>query len=289
MWHKSFLLITLLAIVQVSQADGQKPIRGYQLNRTHPLTRGLVFYGLMNEGSGSKINDSSGNQNTGTFYGNTNWVPGKFGPCLNFDGVTDYVDLGANPQFDYSSMTVCVWFSFTTDIGSGAGSTLIHGGSSNTNFWEITARLGKIITAIATTGGQMRTANTYNNGQWHHICWIRGSRPYIDGVLTSVDTYNTTYAIEGNAKISRNNATMAWNGLIDNVMIYDRALTAVEISQLYREPFSMFAKPPILAVTEAPPTYRRRIIIAVLTEYVIPIFFGIATFGFCVRRASGPK
>ncbi|MFB0523909.1 MAG: hypothetical protein ACETVZ_00085, partial [Phycisphaerae bacterium] len=63
-----------------------KPIRAIQLNKSHPFARGLIGYWIMNEGGGSKVFDLSGNDNTGTFVGNTAWAAGKFGSCLSFDG-----------------------------------------------------------------------------------------------------------------------------------------------------------------------------------------------------------
>jgi len=51
-----------------------KPVRGIRLNKSHPLARGLVGYWLLNEGSGNKVFDLSGNGKTGTINGTITWV-----------------------------------------------------------------------------------------------------------------------------------------------------------------------------------------------------------------------
>jgi hypothetical protein len=48
-----------------------KPIRGLQLNKSHPLARGLVGCWLLNEGTGHKVFDLSGNSNTATTLANS--------------------------------------------------------------------------------------------------------------------------------------------------------------------------------------------------------------------------
>ena len=57
----------------------QKPYRGIQLNRQHPLARGLVGCWLVNEGTGDKVFDYSGNGNNGilTNMDEADWVSGR--------------------------------------------------------------------------------------------------------------------------------------------------------------------------------------------------------------------
>ncbi|KKK92766.1 hypothetical protein LCGC14_2699630, partial [marine sediment metagenome] len=79
------LLTIFLLFCLTSSASGQffmpkqKPILGRQVNWAHPLSNGLKFLMLGNEGSGSKVFDLSGNGNTGTFGAGAAspiWVPG---------------------------------------------------------------------------------------------------------------------------------------------------------------------------------------------------------------------
>ena len=66
-----------------------KPVLGSQLQLGHPLARGLAGCWLMNEGSGDKVSDLSGNDNTGTFQAGAAkpiWIPGNTGPAVRGDG-----------------------------------------------------------------------------------------------------------------------------------------------------------------------------------------------------------
>ena len=95
---KKLLTILMLICLFAGSVSGQwiwqqKPMLGQQIN--HLKAKGLVGYWLMNEGLGNVVNDLSGNNNPGTLVADTHWVPGKFGPCLSFDGTGDYVSFAA--------------------------------------------------------------------------------------------------------------------------------------------------------------------------------------------------
>ena len=78
-------------------------------------TAGLVGYWLFNEGSGTTVQDSSGNSNTGTLVNGPIWVTGRYGPGLNFDGVNDYVDVGSGFSLDnLKQQKKTVLFKFNT-------------------------------------------------------------------------------------------------------------------------------------------------------------------------------
>lgn len=64
-----------------------KPPLFTEANRDHPMAQDVIFDGLLNEGSGKTIFDSSGRGNAGTFAGSS-WAPGKFGPAASFDAAT---------------------------------------------------------------------------------------------------------------------------------------------------------------------------------------------------------
>jgi hypothetical protein len=86
MYRKSFLLISLvfvlsLVLTSVTRAD-------------------LVGWWRLDEGTGTTAYDSSGNGNDGTILGNPQWVAGKVGGALDFDGNGDYIDCGNDPIFN---------------------------------------------------------------------------------------------------------------------------------------------------------------------------------------------
>jgi len=77
--------------------------------RYHYNHGGPVAAWDMDEGSGAKINDQSGNHNDGTISGAT-WTSGKYGSALQFDGVNDYVDCGNDASLNITSaITIEAW------------------------------------------------------------------------------------------------------------------------------------------------------------------------------------
>lgn len=77
-----------------------------------PNNIGLVGYWSFNEGTSTIAHDYSGHGNNGTLEGSTlpQWVPGKFGDALSFDGSTSYVDLGNNSAIKVPlPITVSAW------------------------------------------------------------------------------------------------------------------------------------------------------------------------------------
>jgi len=248
-----------------------KPSLGVQLNANHPLARGLVVYWLMNEGGGKAIYDLSGNKNTGTFYGDTKWAPGKFGSCLSFDGIGDYVDCGpTNGTKNKPALSISLWVKSNI-----IESTILYIMDQYRNpyifrfFWDTSERVEFDLGAAGGTVYARTAGSKLIDKAWHHIVGVYDGKNvyiYLDGILgpttgiTSGNTNSGTLSLNIGAK---NADTGFWNGLINNVMIYDRGLTAQEIQQLYREPFCMFSKPPIIVTAEAPPppAGRRRVII----------------------------
>ncbi|HUV66418.1 MAG TPA: hypothetical protein VMW24_21190, partial [Sedimentisphaerales bacterium] len=73
------------------------------------ITTGLLVYWPLNEGASSTVLDAAGNGHDGTFNGNPQWVDGKYGKALHFDGVDDYVTHSLPGDQTYAAFTVAVW------------------------------------------------------------------------------------------------------------------------------------------------------------------------------------
>ena len=79
----------------------------------------LVGWWRLDDGSGTTAADSSGNGNDGTIQGDPQWVAGKVGGALEFDGDGDYVDCGNDAVFDITEeITLSVWIN-ANDILNG--------------------------------------------------------------------------------------------------------------------------------------------------------------------------
>jgi len=245
-----YMIVLILIGATVAIAQPMKPQLGSQLNCEHPLAAGLVAYWPMNEGGGQAIYDLSGNNNTGTIT-NAVWRPAKFGNGLYFDGTGDYAKIEPCPdslKFVGGKFTVVAWIYPQEDAFN-----IICGNDQNTSsggwaFAQYTT--GSLLLYIASAFKQS-TTNILTLNAWNQVVVtydnsIKICRFYVNGVFInqpSAFAYNLGYTAGRPFAIGidpRNYAGQEYNGLIDNVMIYKRALTASEIAQLYREPFCIF-------------------------------------------------
>ena len=204
----------------------------------HP---GLVGWWSFNEGSGTVAGDSSGYGNNGTIYGAT-WVNGEYGSALSFNGVNSYVDIPSSATLPFSGTnpwTIGMWVNYTSGYayypqfckgtyGNGPGFT-IHGVD------------GRIQGGNGTSGfDQSGMWQTDLRGQgWHYtVMTYDGSvfRAYLDGQAEG--TFQWSGGI-GNTSGYDIWLGKFWggfyNGAIDEVQIYNRALSASEVQQGFQE------------------------------------------------------
>jgi hypothetical protein len=231
-----------------------KPLRGIQLNKSHPLVRGLIACWLMNEGRGSKVFDSSGYRNTGTLSGDTIWTPGQYGAALQFDGDGDYIDAGNAASLDLTgNLSIVVRFlatSWTNNNYPGLISKRDTNASSNwqlfyyktyadIEFWYGNSGTNKLFDAL--------NLNPSLN-IWHQIVVTRTGNNwslYYDGILIGTETKTGAMPTGDTVRIGvlGNDAkTYGFQGKFGNVLLFARALSAAEIALLYRKPFAMFER-----------------------------------------------
>ena len=179
--------------------------------------------------------DVSGNGLDGTIIGNPAFVEGIAGMALTFDGVNDLVNLGNNAAFDITEqITLSAWVN-TNDAGNGQHNPYVSKGDQT---YAIKHANSNTIEFFIYDGGWY-TANVKIddsfNGEWHHVLGTYDGNElkiYVDGVL------GATVAHQGSIDIQTHNLTIAQNsqetnryyyGAIDEVKIYNRALSAAEI------------------------------------------------------------
>ena len=242
MKSKIFGLLTCLALITfsatVTMAD---------------LMEGLVAYWPLDEGGGATTTDASGNGNDGTLNAPT-WDSGKFGGALNFDGVDDFVDCG-NPSildFGTGDFTISAWIK-TTDR---AGETVFGNGGDNSGGKRYSLYVEgdpgvKILVDDDSTKYDPEGNIQVVDGQWHHLVGMRDGttlRVYVDGVedegvkahgeSTIPAAYDLSGTSQHNAYIGALTANDTgerikfWGGLIDDVALWNRALTQGEIAEL---------------------------------------------------------
>jgi len=242
----------------------RKPRKG------HWASKGLVGLWLFNEGSGGQVFDLSGNRNTGVFVGSPVWAPGKFGSAVNFPGTGSgaYIDCGDPINPSGGSLSVSLWVNFQ-DLAASTEQIIGNGDNDDDdNGWMIYWYDGDIQFQISHSEGGLKTILTSytTNNQWVHIFAsfdnvTKLSSLYLDSVLKVSNTVGGNYVNSSDNLVIGANAggdnLREFEGLIDNVMYWNRVLSASEIAQVYREPFCMFQRDPIelwsAATLGAPP------------------------------------
>jgi len=249
---KKILILLLLASTALGQNwnnPGQKPWLGQQVDRSHPCAKGLVACWLMNEGTGNQIQDLSGNRNNGILTNDVWWVAGKFGSALDFEGTTDHVNCGNSSLFDFNAtdgFSVSCWFKADTVSGD---HTVVGKAASA---WFLNVWNDDIQFRIETSGDAIDTYNVGTNAfqveKWYHLVGVaKGTTAwaYVNGVLAASGVGSGTYNTDAASPVLIGANTITgqydFDGIIDNVLIYNRALSATEIALLYREPFCFMA------------------------------------------------
>ncbi|MBI1978818.1 MAG: LamG domain-containing protein [Candidatus Aenigmarchaeota archaeon] len=219
-----------------------------------PNIQGVVGYWSFNEGSGSTTDDNSGNKNVGTLGPSCPncpaWQDGKFSKALSFDGVDDYVDAGNDVSLRPSdALTVTAWIK---NRGGATTTEIINYRKDNVpdyTLYYIYRSFVLVNVNDGTTHGA-GVASVYNGGdlpnEWKHVALVfsradRTLKSYIDGVLqSSVGSTGGDYPLHVNApnldKLYFGSAKPGLRPadvLIDEVSIYNRALSGGEISALY--------------------------------------------------------
>lgn len=193
------------------------------------------------------VTDYSGDENHGTIETATSptWIAsGINGGAYDFDGSNDYIIIDNDFVSSPTSLTISSWFKKN---GDGDNYECVLHKSSNTSigassFWlglddtdKLTATIGAN-TGVGWAAGQ--TSIVANTGEWYHLAasWD-GSvvKVYING------EYNKQYSLSSYTDLSTptrvgassDGANYQFNGTVDEVRIYNRALTASEVESLF--------------------------------------------------------
>jgi hypothetical protein len=207
-------------------------------------TNGLVGYWSFSEGSGSTAGDASGNSNNGTLTNGPTWVTGKVGSgALSFDGVDDSVSLGAPSVLTPSAaLTISAWVKSTNPTGA-ANEVIVdkQNASLNRYLLRITGTTGKMRFAVgASSEIQVNANTTLAANTWYHVAGVWNGADitvYVNGVSDATPVAVTGTITDGGEGIVIGRPTVTnanyFNGSIDEVRIYNRALTQAEIKRLY--------------------------------------------------------
>jgi hypothetical protein len=195
----------------------------------------LAAWWKLDEGSGTTVVDWSGHGNHGILNGDPQWTDGYELGALDLDGGGDYVDFADTSDLPAgtSARTLCGWgrtdtvaggWRWIAAYGTGATSQAMFIGINGTTLYG------------GGYGDDVFLDNFWQIDVWHHICLTYDGTTavlYADGV--QVASESKTWDLPLNrAHIGRqvNNAAEFWDGQIDEVRIYSKALTVDEIQQV---------------------------------------------------------
>jgi len=195
--------------------------------------------------------DSSGYENHGEFYGDPAFVSGQVDNALDFDGIDDYVDIGYSPELSLNEFTVSAWVNIASEADNYGILGTRFGGDTTFDFKVRAADIHGDIgngSAWIDTNLDIGSGDTGTNGQggdlvvdtWYMITYVIDNanqqvRLYLDGDLKrAIDFSGIPLLMKaGQSMRIGNSSGEEWmNGLIDDVRIYNKALSAKEIKIL---------------------------------------------------------
>jgi YD repeat-containing protein len=203
---------------------------------------GLVAHWTFDENTGTTTADFSGNGNSGTLVSGAAWGAGPNGSAVSLDGVNDYVQVGAQSSLVMSSAaSLSAWI-----YPTGAGSEPTYGGviiNKEGEYQIVRFPDGSIQWSFANSNPGWNFINTgyvAPLNQWTHVAVVYESgvvKTYINGTLTH--TYTGTGAI-GDVNNTQNEfrvggrqaISQTFQGRIDEVRVYNRALSVQEVMTL---------------------------------------------------------
>ena len=231
-----------------------KPVRAMQLNKSHPLSRGLSACWLFNEGCGEQLSDLSGNRfNIPVAGGTPEWTSGQNGSAMYFNNnQTEYLELDASPVTSIPC-TILAWIC-PDSITEGNYYYPLYIANKNTTdqAWGLLLNYindGEVslITNILVPGRAV-SSKCISAGQWHQIAGVIASptdrRCFVDGGNMGTNSvFSGTPSGLNRISIGRAGDSTPgyyYSGKIGCVFVWNRALTKSEIAWLYREPYVMF-------------------------------------------------
>jgi len=207
-----------------------------------PPSADLVGLWHFDEGDGTTASDSSGNNNTGTLFNDPQWEVGKFDNALRFDGINDYVNCEKNGGIT-TAITIEAWIKPSAFTDYDAIVTNFEW-PTNPEGWSFRVMGNKKLAWRAVLSGINSTyiitsSSTMEADNWYHVVLTHDAsytRLYINGSLDKEETPGGTIVNLNKAlKIGWDDyaAARVFNGVIDEVRIWDGALTGSNIEYNY--------------------------------------------------------
>ncbi len=224
------------------------------MNAGHPSVGSPVGYWKLDEGYGSVINNTGNGGSTinGTIAGSSapTWTnDGKFGKALIFDGTNDSVSLGSSAGLDLAAdATLTAWIKPTKL----SANNYIFASGDNAGGLQFAVELGRSANKLSTLWGTsgdgfdvLYSKSSLVSDEWQHVVVTRSGsgtswvvKIYINGVLDSTQTGTKAVSSYVNSFLGNfwtTNTTQTFKGTMDEVKVYNYALTEDEIKTEYNQ------------------------------------------------------
>ncbi|MDP2934037.1 MAG: LamG domain-containing protein [bacterium] len=236
---KYFLLLIILFSFAFIPAIAKAAILSKPANNL-----GLVGYWAMDEGNGTIAGDKSGNGSSGTLTGTPapSWTDGKRGKALSFDGTNSYINLNNASSVIGLGTGSFSNFAWIKTSATGVRQQIMSFGSTTATYgnWFYVDTTNKVRDDVSVQAGPS-SAVTVTDGNWHYVGVVNNAtvvQIYVDGVASGSPSGLTPDIHSGSVVIGRSLLGYidfyGFQGLIDDVRLYNRALSATEVAALYR-------------------------------------------------------
>ena len=218
------------AEVGVLYKSGQAQVQTNQKGNADGLSGYWTFENA--DMSGAVLLDKSGNGNNGTISGAAAAL-GKLGQGMSFDGIDDYVSI-PNPATSFPK-TVAYWVkSSALADGVNFGLYLPGGEWMAGGFYG-----GKYVTGVPDIGAP---GSAFAAGEWNHVVVAQQDfetvSVYVNGALVTISGTGDSYGLGGGSSLGRRMggpySARFFAGGLDDFRIYDKVLSAEEITRLYK-------------------------------------------------------
>ncbi|MBU6320949.1 four helix bundle protein [Patescibacteria group bacterium] len=234
-----FLLFSFLLLPAPAEAALTRP----------PNNLGLVGYWPFDEGSGSTAYDRSGFGNNGTLVNSPAWTVGKLGGALSFNGTNQYTTTGTTSfPTGSSARSVFAWIYVAGSTGNeqdvfsyGNGGTTVQA----SNFGMQASGLKLFFSSWGSGSATFNSSLSVTTGTWHFVGYTLTSSGtatlYLDGTsaqATGMSVGTVIPAVSDASVIGSGpngqESGRYFDGKIDDVRIYNRALSAADVARLYQ-------------------------------------------------------
>jgi len=222
-------------------AEARKPPAAGSRSLPPAFLKGLVLYCPFDKDEGGKVTDKSGKGNDGKERGAVWESNGITGGAYGFDGKDDYISVADDASLRVTSeFTLSAWVHI--DGGQGTHRAILQKlGTSDRNAYLFTANQENQwgISTDGSSGGWSVSGGTVEVGKWHHVVATYDhptAKLYDNGIEVASSKHCSALPVAGAYEVRIGRASESYypfNGSIDEVRIYNRALSEQEVKQLF--------------------------------------------------------